>query len=154
MARKWLRSTAARRSPDLAFDAAQVLGHSVDVSIRHYTEASSLHATCAAHGSASMVRELRELENRCETLGHDVMAAGEVELAPVLPSKLLRLYRRRVERLEQDLLDPELNALATEALRLLVDSILVFPGENQGQVEISLRGDLAVFLHAGAHLAL
>jgi len=43
-ARKWLRSTAARRSPNLAFDAAQVLGHTVEVSIRHYTEAGSLHS--------------------------------------------------------------------------------------------------------------
>lgn len=53
-----------------------------------------------------------------------------------------------MERLEQDLLDPELNALATEALRLLVDSILVFPGECRGEVDISLRGDLAFFLQA------
>ncbi|RVT96589.1 hypothetical protein EOD42_09215 [Rhodovarius crocodyli] len=47
-------------------------------------------------------------------------------------------------------MDPELNALATEALRLLVDSILVFPGERRGEVEVSLRGDLAFFLQADA----
>ncbi len=37
---------------------------------------------------------------------------------------------------------------ATEALRALIDAILIFPGESRGEVTVSLRGDLAVFLHA------
>ncbi len=56
---------------------------------------------------------VRELESRCEMLEREVTAAGAVEPAPVLHPNLPQLYRRRVERLEQDLLDPELNALAT-----------------------------------------
>jgi site-specific recombinase XerD len=62
IARKWLRSTAARRSPELAFDAAQVLGHSMDVSIRHYTEAGSLHSQ-RRHGQrlAQVRKELAAL---------------------------------------------------------------------------------------------
>lgn len=43
-ARKWLRSTAARRSPEAAFDAAEVLGHSPAVSLRHYAEANAIGA--------------------------------------------------------------------------------------------------------------
>ena len=42
--RKWLRSTASRVSPELAFDASEVLGHSAEVSLQHYAEASGLHA--------------------------------------------------------------------------------------------------------------
>lgn len=44
MARKWLTSTAARLSPEAAADAALVAGHSMAVSIKHYAEATSLHA--------------------------------------------------------------------------------------------------------------
>lgn len=43
-ARKWLRTTAARRSPGLALDASEILGHSPEVSIAHYAEANNLHA--------------------------------------------------------------------------------------------------------------
>lgn len=42
--RKWHRTSAARRSPELAFDASEVQGNSVDVSAQHYAEATSLHA--------------------------------------------------------------------------------------------------------------
>jgi hypothetical protein len=42
--RKWNRISAARRSPELAFDASQVQGNSVEVSAEHYAESSSLHA--------------------------------------------------------------------------------------------------------------
>ena len=37
---------------------------------------------------------------------------------------------------------------ATEALRALIDAILVFPGDRRGEMTVSLRGDLAAFLHA------
>jgi hypothetical protein len=43
--RKWLRTSAARIAPELAFDAAAVLGHSVEVSADAYSEASGLHAS-------------------------------------------------------------------------------------------------------------
>lgn len=43
-ARKWLRTTAARRSPGVAFDAAEVMGHSPQVSLRHYADAAEIGA--------------------------------------------------------------------------------------------------------------
>ena len=55
-ARRWLRSEAVRTSPELALDAGLTLGHSLDVSIRHYAEATSLHASLR-HGEA--IRDLR-----------------------------------------------------------------------------------------------
>ena len=42
--------------------------------------------------------------------------------------------------------DPAAASLATEALRSLIDAILVHPGERRGEVRLELRGDLAAFL--------
>lgn len=42
--RHWLRAAAARRAPETVFDASTVLGHSPEVALQHYTEASTLHA--------------------------------------------------------------------------------------------------------------
>jgi integrase len=55
-ARKWLRSTAARRSPEAAFDAAEVMGHGARVSLRHYAEAMGIGA---AQRHAHHLRKLR-----------------------------------------------------------------------------------------------
>jgi hypothetical protein len=67
---------------------------------------------------------------------------------PILHPNLPALYRRRVEALEEALSHPETAGPATEALRALVNAILVFPGERRGEVSVTLRGDLAAFLHA------
>lgn len=62
MARKWLASTAARSSPEHAASAAIALGHSYEVSVRHYRESSNLHAV-RRHGEAlaRLRRETRHL---------------------------------------------------------------------------------------------
>jgi len=56
--RKWLRASAARRSPELAMDAADVLGHGAEVSAQYYAEASSLHAALR-HGDRLAERRAR-----------------------------------------------------------------------------------------------
>lgn len=43
-ARRWFRSEKSRIAPESAFDAAVVLGHSLETSLRHYTESNTLHA--------------------------------------------------------------------------------------------------------------
>ena len=101
------------------------------------------------HGSAAMVAELRELEQRHEALGAEIAAAGRPEPVPVLHPNLPELYRRKVAALEQALADPATAAAAAEALRGLIDAILVYPGERRGEVSIQLRGDLAAFLQLG-----
>jgi hypothetical protein len=100
------------------------------------------------HGGAAMAAELRDLERRQEDLAQQIAAAGEPEPVPTLPQNLPALYPRRVEALEAALTDPSTAMAATEALRALIDAILVFPGERRGEVSVSLRGDLAAFLHA------
>ena len=65
---------------------------------------------------------------------------------PALHPNLPELYRRKVAALEDALRDPGAAAAAAEALRSLIDAILVYPGERRGQVHVELRGDLAAFL--------
>ncbi|MBR0673837.1 recombinase family protein, partial [Roseomonas soli] len=77
------------------------------------------------HGGAAMAAELRDLERRQEELARQIAAAGEPEPIPVLYPNLPALYRRHVERLEAALADPGTAMAATEALRGLIDAILV-----------------------------
>lgn len=55
-ARKWLRSTAARRSAEAAFDAAETMGHSPRVSLIYYAEANEIGA---AQRYGQQIRDLR-----------------------------------------------------------------------------------------------
>jgi hypothetical protein len=57
--RKWLRASAARRAPELAMDAADVMGHGAEVSVQYYAEASSLHAALR-HGDRLAERRARQ----------------------------------------------------------------------------------------------
>jgi site-specific DNA recombinase len=101
------------------------------------------------HGSGAMVAELRKVEARQAELAAEIVTAEQPEPVPVPHPNLPALYRRRVEALEEALADPETAMAATEALRELIEAILVFPGERRGEVSLSLSGDLAAFLHAG-----
>jgi integrase len=56
--RKWFRASAARRSPELAMDAADIMGHTAEVSVQHYSEASGLHAALR-HGERLAERRAR-----------------------------------------------------------------------------------------------
>jgi hypothetical protein len=54
--RKCLRSSASRHSPEAAFDAATLLGHSPEISVRHYAEAG---ATAALRRHGKRITRLR-----------------------------------------------------------------------------------------------
>jgi site-specific DNA recombinase len=99
------------------------------------------------HGSGSMVSELRTLEHREAELVAKIAQAEMPEMIPVLHPNLPQLYRRKVEALEVALGNPATASLAIEALRSLIDAIVVMPGEKRGEVSITLRGDLAAFMH-------
>ena len=105
-------------------------------------------------GSRRLVDELRTLEQRQDGLKAEIAAAGTPEPLPALHPNLAQVYRQKVERLEQALHDPSVSAAAVEALRSLIDAIVVHPGEQRGEVSVELRGDLAAFLRlAGGDLA-
>ena len=97
--------------------------------------------------AARLVEELRDLEQRQDGLRAGIAAAGTPEPLPALHPNLAQVYRQKVERLEQALHDPSVSAAAVEALRSLIDAIVVYPGERRGEVSLELRGDLAAFLH-------
>lgn len=96
-----------------------------------------------------MVAELRKIEARQAELAAEMATADRPEPVPTPHPNLPALYRRRVEALEEALVDPETAMAATEALRELIEAIQVFPGERRGEVRLTLVGDLAAFLHAG-----
>jgi hypothetical protein len=93
---------------------------------------------------------MREIEARKATLEAEIVGTADPEPMPILHPNLPALYRRRVEALEEALTDPQTAGPATEALRVLINAIVVFPGERRGEVSVTLRGDLAAFLHADA----
>jgi hypothetical protein len=98
-------------------------------------------------GSRALVEELRALERKQDQLREEIVAAGTPEVLPALHPNLAQVYRQKVERLEEALQDPVVSAAAVEALRSLIDAIVVHPGERRGEVRVELRGDLAAFLH-------
>ena len=114
----------------------------LDRQIRHLLELIK-----DGHGSKAMAAELREIEHRRDALEVEIAAISQPEKLPTLHPNLPALYRRKVEVLEQALARPATAAAATEALRGLVDAIMIYPGERRGEVSIELRGDLAAFMH-------
>ena len=67
--------------------------------------------------------------------------SAPVALHPSLP----QLYRRKVERLESLLADPELAGEAMEAIRALIERIVLTP-RPAGGLDAVLHGDLAQIL--------
>src|SRR5438067_561302 len=65
---------------------------------------------------------------------------------PLLHPEMARLYRQKVTALAQALEHPETRTEASEALRGLIDAIVLTP--NQGELQIELQGNLAAMLGA------
>ena len=57
---------------------------------------------------------------------------------------MAELYRQKVTTLAQALEHPETRTEASEALRGLIDAIVLTP--NQGELQIELKGNLAAML--------
>ena len=68
---------------------------------------------------------------------------------PAIHPNLARLYRDKVARLEEDLVDPEIAAEAKSVLRSLIKTIKVTPGAKRGEVALELQGELAAILAGG-----
>ena len=63
---------------------------------------------------------------------------------PLLHPEMAGLYRQKVTALGQALEHPETRTEAAEALRALIDAIVLTP--NQGELQIDLKGNLAAML--------
>ena len=68
---------------------------------------------------------------------------------PLLHPDMAELYRTKVTTLAQALEQPETRVEATEALRGLVDAIILTPAD--GELRIELKGNLAAMLSAATN---
>jgi site-specific DNA recombinase len=75
------------------------------------------------------------------------LAAAE-EPPPLLHPEMARIYRTKVRELAKALQEPESRSEATEALRGLVDAIVLTPNDTREALQIQLRGNLAAMLGA------
>ena len=81
---------------------------------------------------------------RREELKAKLAAADEPP--PLLHPGMADLYRQKVTALAQALEHPETRTEASEALRGLIDAIVLTP--DQGELQIELKGNLAAMLGA------
>jgi hypothetical protein len=81
-----------------------------------------------------------------EQLEAQLAAAGEP--SPLLHPEMARIYRAKVTELGRALQEPDSRSEATEALRDLVDAIVLTPDQNGETLQIKLRGNLAAMLGA------
>jgi hypothetical protein len=96
---------------------------------------------------ASEVRdELKANALRREALQAKVAAADEPP--PLLHPEMARVYRTKVSELAKALQEPDSRSEATEALRGLVDAIVLTPDLAGGALQVELRGNLAAMLGA------
>ena len=70
------------------------------------------------------------------------------EAPPLLHPEMARIYRTKVRELAKGLQEPESRSEATEALRGLVDAIVLTPDQSGEALQIELRGNLAAMLGA------
>src|SRR5262245_39946314 len=70
----------------------------------------------------------------------------EPESMPRLHPKLAEVYRQHVERLEEALNDSTIRPKAADALRTLIDRIVLYPGERRGELRAELHGELGAIL--------
>ena len=65
---------------------------------------------------------------------------------PDIHPKIADIYRRKVERLAEALADPRDRDEAAEAIRGLIERIVLTPGEKRGALHAALHGDLGTIL--------
>jgi len=88
--------------------------------------------------------EIKTLDARRQELQAQLETADEPP--PLLHPEMAELYRQKVTTLAQALEHPETRTESTEALRALIDAIVLTPAENGLRIE--LKGNLAAMLGA------
>ena len=90
--------------------------------------------------------EMKALDGRRKELEAQLEAADEPPA--LLHPEMARIYRTKVTELAKALQQPESRLEATEALRGLVDAIVLTPDGSREELGIELRGNLAAMLGA------
>ncbi len=91
-----------------------------------------------------MMDRMRELEARQDEI-NERLSAAPVDLPDIHPNIAI-VYRRKVERLAEALADPRDRDEAAEAIRGLIERIVLTPGEKRGEMDAALHGDLGTIL--------
>ena len=89
----------------------------------------------------ALMDQLRELEARQDEL-RERLATAPADIHP----NVAGLYRRKVERLAEALRDPQERGEAAEAVRGLIERIVLTPGAKRGEMDATLHGDLGAVL--------
>ena len=91
-----------------------------------------------------MSDRLRELEARQDEIA-ERLSAAPVDLPDIHPN-IATVYRRKVERLAEALADPRDRDEAADAIRGLIERIVLTPGEKRSEMDAALHGDLGTIL--------
>ena len=94
--------------------------------------------------------ELIAIAARREELDHQRQSVNEPP--PLLHPQMADVYRTKVTQLARALQEPESRPEATEALRGLVDAIVLTPDQGRETLRIELKRNLAAMLGATARL--
>ena len=96
----------------------------------------------------SEVKRRDERERRSGVRQLEAKLAAADEPPPLLHPEMARIYRAKVTELATALQEPDSRSEATEALRGLVDAIVLTPDQAGETLQIELRGNLAAMLGA------
>ena len=91
-----------------------------------------------------MMDRMRELEARQDEIA-ERLSAAPVDLPDIHPNIAI-VYRRKVERLAEALADPRDRDEAADAIRGLIERIVLTPGAKRGEMNAALHGDLGTIL--------
>ena len=91
-----------------------------------------------------MMDRMRELEARQDEI-EERLSTVPADMPDIHP-KIADIYRRKVERLAEALADPRDRDEAAEAIRGLIERIVLTPGEKRGEMHAALHGDLGTIL--------
>lgn len=90
-------------------------------------------------------KRLENMERRRAELEQEMASASAPPIR--LHPNLSQIYRRKVERLQDALSDPEIRDEAVEALRSLLEAVIIAPTE--AGLEIEIIGDIAHMIEMG-----
>ena len=96
------------------------------------------------HHSTLFVR-LTELEAEKTTV--EERLKDEPTDMPVFHPGIADVYRNKVARLAEALGDSIVAPTASEAIRALIDKIILTPGKKRGEMYVALHGELSAILH-------
>jgi site-specific DNA recombinase len=96
----------------------------------------------------SMKTRMAELEQQ-KAATEARLREAPPDLPDVIPN-VAEIYRAKVQRLTEALADPEAREEAAAAIRSLIGSVALTPGEKRGEVNAVLRGELMAILDLAA----